>query len=880
MKRLYVLGVMLLCSATGYAQQLVTDTNDKPIKLSDVVAEYEATHNMNRVVNEVNGKVIEGEKYHFDRWRWYWEQHLDDNGYLVSPAATFEEWFKISGRAQHKTTASQADWKFRGPTSSPGGYNGVGRINCIEFHPTDTNTYWVGASGGGIWKTTNDGMNWTSLSDNLPRLDVSDIDVNPLNPNTMYLCTGDRDGGSASYNNNNSVGVLKSLDGGQTWNTTGITWTTSQGRTTNWLLINPADTNSLTLATSVGIYKSFNGGTTWTSTLSGNYSQVIYKPGDTTTLYAARNSDTRQIYRSVNGGMTWTVTSNFNNARRIALAVSPANTSLVRAMVCNSGNGLMGIYESTNSGASFTLKYAPTGSNCNTKKGDLIVGDLNGNGCGNQGWYDLAIAIHPTNTDIMYAGGVNTYGSSNGGTSWTLATQWYAGKPGIVTVHADKHYYAYHPLTGEFFECNDGGLYKTANPSSTLWMDLTNGMGITQFYRNAVTNVANYVLGGSQDNGSKGLDAGVWYELTGGDGMECQADPLDSNVYYTAIQNGEIRRTTNGGSSYVDIDNNIPGQPAGAWITPYIISPNNNMHLIAGYKHIYFSPDRGDNWMSIQGSEVDNENCTRLAMTGGTTPTIYAIFPDTAVVFYADNFVAGSNATFDTIKVPYGENISDIRPHPVDSGRFYLSFSGYGATRVAEYNKGVWSQLNTGLPSVPVRCLDYDTALNVLYAGTDLGVYYMDSSTAGAWDQFRKNMPPVEVLDLGINYTTKEIWAATYGRGMWSSVKQGSVVVTPPIDTGDTTNSVVIIPYAEDVFNIAPNPAKDGFKIILGSAPQSSNAITVNVLDYTGKTVISMPASFNGGKADVNASGLPAGVYIVELRDAAAVLGRKRVVIQ
>lgn len=877
MKRIYLMSFLSALSMSAYAQMPAEGDSDKPVLFSDVVKQYEQSHNINRKDEEVNGVVKEGENYHYNRWKWYWSQHLDQDGYMVSSAANYIEAEKLNG-ARAKTTANQSDWKFAGPTLSYSGYGGIGRVNCIAFHPTDANKYWVGTGGGGAWVTDNDGSTWTAMTQDLAVLGVSDIDYNPQNPRTMYLCPGDRDA-TDTY----SIGVLKSLDGGVTWNTTGMVWTPSQSRLTNCLVINPSDTNSLTLAASNGIYKSYDGGTNWTSVESGHFKQVLYHPTDTSILYAPMYNNDREIYRSTDGGANWSVVTNFNNARRIQLAVTPANPSIVRAIVCNSGNGLMGIYESTNSGASFTLKYAPTGTSCNSgssnyKDGDLITGNMNGRGCGGQGWYDLTIAISPTNANEMYAGGVNTYRSTNGGASWSLITQWWSQLSGVMTVHADKHMHDFNPLTGELFECNDGGVYKTKSPQSMLWTDISNGLGVTQFYRNAVTNVATYVLGGSQDNGTKGLQGGIWYDLTGGDGMECQADPLDSNVYYTGIQNGELRRTTNGGISFTDIQDNISGKPKGAWITPYLITPNNNQELIAGYKHIYFSPDRGNSWSSIQGSEITGSNCYRLAMTGGTYPTIYAIFPDTQAVFYAKNFTGGTT-TFDTIIVPYSGNISDIKAHPVDSGRFFLTFSGYNSTQVAEYNKGVWTQISIGLPNVPVRCIEYDSSLSVLYVGTDVGVYYRDTSSNNIWASFRNNMPSIEVTDLGINYSAKEIWASTYGRGMWNSITQGSYVAPP--DTSDTTDYVIIVPYAEDVFTIAPNPSKGQFKIIAGPSVTAGKAIMVNVLDYTGKAILRKQTTFNGsGTTDINIEGVPAGMYIVELKDNNTVLGRKRAVIR
>lgn len=877
MNKIYGIIALLGLGFSASAQQ------SGPILFKDAAQAFEQS--IGNEGAEITGKPGEGQRYHYERWKWYWEQHQDQNGYMVPPAANYQEAMRVASAGLSKTTADNSNWVFQGPTTSPGGYNGIGRINVIEFHPTNGNTYWVGASGGGIWKTTDDGQTWSSLSNNLPRLDISDIDVNPQNPNTIYVCTGDRDGGSQSYNNNFSVGVLKSFDGGTTWNTTGLTWNTSAYDLTNCLLINPNDTNSLLLATNVGIQRSTNGGANWTVVQTGHYKQIVYHPTNPSIVYAARYDGNTQVYRSTDGGINWSAVTNINNGNRIALAVSAASPNLVRAAVCNSSNGLQEIIESTNSGASFTRIYAPTGSSCNTnssnvKIGDLITSRADGKGCGKQGWYDLAFIISPTNSNTMFLGGVNTWGSTDGGRNWTIRNQWTTMASGLVVVHADKHWYGYSPHNGALYECNDGGLYKSLNPFSNLWNDLTNGMGITQFYRNAVTNAATYVLAGSQDNGSKGVQGGIWYELTGGDGMNCEADPLDSNVFYTAIQNGELRRTTNGGNSFTDISNNIPSDPEGSWITPYIINPNNNQELIAGYKHVYYSPDRGDSWTSIQGSEVSSELFTRVAMTLSSKPTIYALAPNDKVVYYVDNYIAGQQATFDTIQVPYNGYISDIKVHPTDSGRFYISFAAYNGAKVAEYNKGVWSQRNTGLPNVPVRCIEFDTSrLDIMYVGTDLGVYYMDSSTNGVWATFQKNMPFIEVTDLGINYTTKEIWAATYGRGLWSSVKQGSVP-TPP-DTTDTTTSIVVIPYAEDVFSIAPNPAKDNFKIIAGPSIASGKAIRVNIIDYTGKVVIAQNAEFNGDKEiNIQAENIPAGIYIVELANNETVLGRKRVVIQ
>lgn len=864
------------------AQVLVKDDNGNPVKFEDVVQQYQRQKEAHIVERGMD--IGEGPNYHFDRWKWYWEQHLDENGYLVSPIQTYLEAKKVTDRARLKTTVDRSDWQYLGPSTTSGGYRGLGRINVIDFHPTNVNEFWVGASGGGVWKTTNYGQTWTAMSDDLPRLDVSDIDINPQNPNTIYLCTGDRDGGSASYNNNYSIGVFKSEDGGQTWNPAGLSWQTSQFRLTNSLIINPEDTSSLTLATNIGIYKSFDAGQNWTSVESGHFKQLLYKPGDTSTVYATRfGGNNGDIYRSLDGGSTWTRVYNPSSANRVTLAVTKDNPDVVKGIIALNDGGLHSIVHSGNSGSSFSVVYTRSGSNCNNMKGDLISGSLNSsNGaniddCGRQGWYDLSIAIDPNDEDGVVVGGVNTFVSNNGGASWTMANQWTSSLPGVTTVHADKHYQIFHPLNDEFFECNDGGIY-TYDDQSQQWVDLSNGLQITQFYRNAVANGVTGVLAGAQDNGTFGYTGSSWVNVQGGDGMDCHIDPVDSNVFYTGVQYGVIDRYINGSFS-ARISNNLPGKPwnnpGGAWITPYLISPNNNMHLLAAYEEVYFSANRGSSWMSLtNGVDITGRDAQRMTMSGGNNPIIYVIYPDTPVVFYSTNFVPGNTTSFDTIQVPYNETISDIKLHPTDSAHFYLTFTGYGTNKVVEYNQGTWTQMNSGLPDVPVRCFEYDTATHILYAGCDLGVYYMDSSST-SWQTFRKNMPFIEVTDLGINYDSKEIYAATYGRGLWKSTKQ--YYGNPP----DTSVSVAVIPYADDVFTIAPNPNNGDFTLIAGTSVNAGESVNVSLIDYTGKIIQRNNTVVNANRSiKVRAGSVPAGVYIVELSNEKAVIGRKRVVIR
>src|ERR1019366_9421851 len=281
-----------------------------------------------------------------------------------------------------RTTAIPSNWVFQGPDMCDHGYSGIGRINVVAFDPVDSNTFYVGSAAGSTWKTTDGGITWNSLYDHLPTLGVSDIKINPLNHNTIYVATGDGDGGDAY-----SSGVIKSYDGGLTWNTTSLTWLPTAYHSARSLLINPLDTNSMILATNNGIYKTHNSGATWANVASGDFKQILYKPLDTSIVYGTiYTSTSAQIQRSINGGNTWATVTSFTDAQRINIAVCPASPAIVKAIASNNHSGLKGIYGSSNSGASYTSLFKDDTTCVN----NLLSydRDLPSTASTGQGWYD------------------------------------------------------------------------------------------------------------------------------------------------------------------------------------------------------------------------------------------------------------------------------------------------------------------------------------------------------------------------------------------------------------------------------------------------------------------------------------------------------------
>jgi hypothetical protein len=207
----------------------------------------------------------------FKRWEYYWEQRMDNvtGDFPNTDAVTEYTKWKNSLKKQNTYTAN---WINIGTNYSSGGYAGLGRINSVAFHPSDNNTFWVGSPSGGLWKTTDGGSSWTILNNSMTVLGVSDIVIpsDYATSNTMYIATGDRDGGSmwslggGQVADNATIGVMKSTDGGSTWAATGLTYTTSQKKLVYRILLHPSNNQILIAATTDGIYKSTNGGTSWT----------------------------------------------------------------------------------------------------------------------------------------------------------------------------------------------------------------------------------------------------------------------------------------------------------------------------------------------------------------------------------------------------------------------------------------------------------------------------------------------------------------------------------------------------------------------------------------------------------------------------------------
>lgn len=688
----------------------------------------------------------------YKRWEWYWQDRVDKEGNFLPAGITKDEYNKYVRAHKDSNRDIQANWQSVGPSTSLGGYAGLGRIASVAFHPTNTDIIYAGAAGGGLWKTVNGGLSWVPLSDNLGCIGASAILVDPVDPDIIYLGTGDGDA-SDSY----SVGVLKSMDGGATFATTGLNWANSYNKLIRRMVFDPDNNNTIIAATSDGIWRTTNAGVSWVKESSGNFFDVEPNPDPSTnTFYAV---DQTKVYKSTNNGDTWSSIYTISGSNRLSLAVTPANSAYVYVISSLSSNsGFKGLYRSINSGGSFSVMSTTP---------NILGWEDDGSDTGGQGWYDLTIAGDPDDQNSIYIGGVNHWKSIDGGASWVLQSHWY-GQSNIA-VHADKHVLEWQ---GNFlWEGNDGGLYRSIDKGDT-WVHMSSTMAISQMYKLSASQTDGKVITGLQDNGTKLLNNnGTWSDVYGGDGMDCAINPSNASVMYAETPYGGIVRSTNGGAGWTNIQANISGNPSGAWVTPFILDPSNPTHIYAGYSNVYKSTNQGNAWTTI-GTGLGS-NKSHIAISPSNNNYIYTGYGD--VIWRTSN--GGSSWTQATTPL-VGAPVGMIVVHSTNPSTIWAVLKNYtsGQKVFKSTNEGTtWTNVSGSLPNIPANCIIYQNgSSNGLYVGMDIGVYYKDDNMAD-WDLFSTALPEVEITDLDINVNQNTLYAATYGRGLWKTDLNGFV---------------------------------------------------------------------------------------------------------
>jgi hypothetical protein len=759
------------------------------------------------------------------RWLWFQENHFDESGNPeVASRGAYNNLLNYLGAQKVQTDGG--NWA-QIQINNAIGSNVAGRIACIAVDPTDTLIVYIGTPDGGIWRSNTGGLGgWTPLSDQLPTIGVSTIAIDPVNPSTLYIGTGDRDQGDVGVvSDSKSVGLLKSTDDGTTWLPTGMNWTVQSPTKVNKVLVSTSDHNTLVVATSAHMQKSTDAGATWSTAVSGIFMDVVQDLATPANFYA---TSTTQFYRSTDGGSSFTAAGtglpSGVGVGRIAIA---ANATYIYALVADQGGGNLGLYRSSDQGATFSPRNTTT---------TLVH---------YQGKYNLIVWTSLTNPDEVYAGGVVLNRSTDGGTTWATNLN---GAGNFVDHHAITK------IGGAIVVGVDQGLYFTRN-QGTSWSHRNAGLHIFQHYRLDVANNANHRLTtGVQDIGGLYYANALWGTGVGGDGTGAAVDQFDANKLY-CVSYHAIQASTDGGATWPlgNINSTTSTEP-NHWVFPIAADPTVGDGLFAGYVNLFRTSDLGTTWQQLSNFADINVNnaIVTIAVSPASNKYIWLCKKD-SILHTVDG---GINWTNVTAGLSHGGNrFSDIWLHSTNGDIAWVSVAGYSAThKVFETTDGgaTWTNLSAGLPNIPANCgVHYTGSAQDFFLGMDDGVYHR-SAVTGLWTPYSNQLPKAIVTDMVINNALNMVYVSTYGRGIWNSALG---LVSSPTAAADQPQIMAL-----------PNPASDRFQLRYALHGQSQGDI--RMIDAQGKLVMEHHVLENGPDLQLDRNHLPAGVYFISLRTA------------
>ncbi len=720
-------------------------------------------------------------------------------------------------------------WRELGPA------NIAGRARTMVFHPSTPATMYLGAAAGGVFKTTDAGSNWKAVGDMLPNMAVNAMAIDPSAPDTLYAGTGE------GYGNVDAVrgaGIFKSTDGGLSWKHLEATRNNSGFFFVNKLVVSPVSPNRVYAATSVGIFRSTDSGETWQLALDRNSpfdgcQDLVLRPQATADyLFAScgRRTTAATIYRNVAAESDSAWEAVFTNAdmARSVIAVAPSNPSIVYVLASSRAegdfrDGFLAIYRSSVNGDKDSWQTRASNTDTNRMNLGLLSNHLSlyNDVCGggpstfaNQGWYDIALAVDPTNPERLFSGGIDLMKSEDGGTNWGVASFWWPTQANPTYVHADQHLILFHPnydgaTNQSVYFLNDGGLFRTDNPGAEVglrpvdtcntagsrmrFVSLTRGMTTSQFYHGQPFPGGAAYLGGKQDNGTNrgSLARGIagWQSISGGDGGYVAIAPDDPGRVYVETTRLSLRRSTNG-LSFSSATRGITEASSNfLFITPFRMDPNSSKRLYIGGRSFWRTNDGADNWERVSQA-IPLGNISAMAIAPGNPDRV--IFGTSTGRLYRTNTATRDNDEsqwpFEFVRtngyiswLEFDPNNQDIAYATISTfnntsgeGHLFRSTDG-GATWVRWDGAG-----DAGLPDLPAHSVAIDPAnSDHLYVGSDAGIFAsFDGGKTWAKEDAGFVNTVVESMNIVRENGVSTLYAFTHGRGAWAVNLAGGEAVS------------------------------------------------------------------------------------------------------
>jgi hypothetical protein len=699
--------------------------------------------------------------------------------------------------------------------------NQGGRTRKLLIHPTSPNIMYAAAVGGGVWKTTDSGANWTPLTDlSIPNIAVVSLAFDPSNPNKIYAGTGE---GYFNFDAIRGAGIFVTTDAGASWSQLAST-NVENFQYVNDIVVSPRNPNRIYASTRAGVFKSINGGTSWTNIANGSFGcgdlamQMKRSPGF---VYAAcgfftTGGDVKRILDADTGTSMVQVFTTTNMSRTV-LAIAPSNESIIYAMASNGTVGqqysdaVLGVYRSTANGTAgtWTTQMSNNGSTIDPVplNNVLLTNPLyaytacvgSQRGLFNQGWYDAVLEVDPTDSNRVWAGGVDLFRSDDGGANFGVASYWWRNQGTPNYNHADQHGITFHPnydgvTNTTMYTVNDGGIFRTTNPRGNVgttvanvcntipsgavtWTELNNGYSTMQFYHGSTSPDGGFYMGGTQDNGTWRGSVGNlnWTNLLGGDGGSTAIDEKPTaanNVLFGEYTGLSIQKSTNNGVSFFDAITGI-SDPGFAFIAPFQMNSANKQHLWTGGWYIWRTTDQASSWSRASAFTPGNFEVSAIASSNLDTNKVVFGMSDGYIGFNTAALTTTSTTDWANTR-PKETNVTSLAYDPSNSNNVWATYSGYtGASVYRSTNSGAtWTPVpGTGvnsLPLLPAFSVVVDPSnSNRVYVANDMGVFTtIDGGTN--WYKEVTGFANVSIEWLDINATgTRRLHAFTHGRGAW-----------------------------------------------------------------------------------------------------------------
>ena len=656
-------------------------------------------------------------------------------------------------------------WTERGPNDVGG------RVRALMFDPTDNTNkkVFAGGIGGGLWYNTDITSNtssWIAINDFWSNLAVSAITYDPTSTSTFYVGTGEGFGNSDAIR---GAGIWRSTNKGSSW----AQLTATNNTSFNLILdLKVTSTGRLVVGCNSGLYTSDNGGNSFTRRISTSYVADI-EIASNGVLYSSTRASGR-VYKSTNNGTSWTlITPTGTTGRRVELACAPSDPNTIYAIAgasTSTNTDISWFKKSVNGGTSWTNltvpRYASNTSYHFTRK---------------QAWYDLILWVHPTNKNIVVAGGVDLHRTTNGGATWSPVSYWNSGQSPLPVVHADQHMVLSRPgNNNEVIVGNDGGVYYSSNlgNSSTTaptFSHKVKNFNVTQFYSAAIHPSAgsNVMIAGAQDNGTNKLSrAGVGgsVEITGGDGAFCFIDQNDSNVFITSYVYNNWRRSRNSGSSF----NYLPSDNTGRFINPSDYDDNLN---------ILYAAKTPTTIKRIKGMTGTYSSSDVTVSSLGGTPSHIRVSPYTKTS--STLFIGASYDVYKVTSANAAPSVSKITPSSfpteyiscveigASENELLVTFSSYGGKEVYYTLNGgkTWVDKSGNLPDMPIRWALFNPKnRKEVIVATELGVWSTSDITAKTptWAASNNGLANTRVDMLQYRFSDSLIMVSTHGRGVFT----------------------------------------------------------------------------------------------------------------